>query len=71
MAPPSARDPRPFPRSRPQAGSTRPTGRPPDERAVPGVDAVIRKVLACGGERGISLLFQGNAVRVGATHSPG
>ena len=35
-------------------------------RAVPGVDEVIRKVLALlGGERGIRLLFQGNAVRVG------
>ena len=35
-------------------------------RAVPGVDEVIRKVIALlGGERGIRLLFQGNAVRVG------
>ena len=40
-------------------------------RAVPGVDEVIRKVLAMlGGERGIRLLFQGNAVRVGATQFP-
>ena len=38
-------------------------------RAIPGVDEVIRKVLAIlGGERGIRLLFQANAVRVG--HSP-
>jgi Zn-dependent protease with chaperone function len=40
-------------------------------RAIPGVDEVIRKVLALlGGERGIRLLFQGNAVRVGATQFP-
>ena len=40
-------------------------------RAVPGVDDLIRKVLALlGGERGIRLLFQGNAVRVGATQFP-
>ncbi len=40
-------------------------------RAVPGVDEVIRRVLALlGGERGIRLLFQGNAVRVGATQFP-
>lgn len=40
-------------------------------RAVPGVDQVIRKVLAwLGGERGIRLLFQGNAVRVGVTQFP-
>jgi Zn-dependent protease with chaperone function len=40
-------------------------------RAVPGVDEVIRKVLAMlGGERGIRLLFQGNAVRVGPTQFP-
>jgi Zn-dependent protease with chaperone function len=40
-------------------------------RAVPGVDEVIRKVLALlGGERGIRLLFQGNAVRVGPTQFP-
>ena len=35
-------------------------------RSVPGVDEVIRKTLALlGGERGVRLLFQGNAVRVG------
>jgi Zn-dependent protease with chaperone function len=40
-------------------------------RAVPGVDELIRKVLAMlGGERGIRLLFQGNAVRVGPTQFP-
>ena len=40
-------------------------------RAVPGVDEVIRKILAMlGGERGIRLLFQGNAVRVGSTQFP-
>ncbi|MBA2628167.1 MAG: M48 family metallopeptidase [Gemmatimonadales bacterium] len=40
-------------------------------RAVPGVDEVMRKVVAIlGGERGIRLLFQGNAVRVGPTQFP-
>ncbi len=40
-------------------------------RAVPGVDEVIRKVLALlGGERGVRLLFQGNAVRVGPAQFP-
>lgn len=40
-------------------------------RAVPGVDEVIRRVLGVlGGERGIRLLFQGNAVRVGPTQFP-
>lgn len=40
-------------------------------RAVPGVDEVIRKVLGIlGGEEGIRLLFQGNAVRVGPTQYP-
>jgi Zn-dependent protease with chaperone function len=40
-------------------------------RAIPGVDELIRKVLAIlGGERGIRLLFQGNAVRVGPTQFP-
>ena len=38
---------------------------------MPGVDEVIRKVLALlGGERGVRLLFQGNAVRVGPTQFP-
>jgi Zn-dependent protease with chaperone function len=40
-------------------------------RAVPGVDEVIRKVLALlGGERGVRLLFQGNAIRVGPSQFP-
>jgi Zn-dependent protease with chaperone function len=40
-------------------------------RAVPGVDEVIRKVLSLlGGERGIRLLFQGNAVRIGPAQFP-
>ena len=39
--------------------------------SVPGVDEVIRKILALlGGERGIRLLFQGNAVRIGPTQFP-
>jgi Zn-dependent protease with chaperone function len=40
-------------------------------RSIPGVDEVIRKTLALlGGERGVRLLFQGNAVRVGAAQFP-
>ena len=40
-------------------------------RGVPGVDEVIRKILALlGGERGIRLLFQGNAIRVGPAQFP-
>jgi len=40
-------------------------------RAIPGVDEVIRKVLGMlGGERGIRLLFQGNAVRIGPSQFP-
>jgi Zn-dependent protease with chaperone function len=40
-------------------------------RAVPGVDDLIRKVLGMlGGERGIRLLFQGNAIRVGPAQFP-
>lgn len=40
-------------------------------RAVPGVDDLIRRVLGLiGGERGIRLLFQGNAVRIGPTQFP-
>src|SRR5918993_367297 len=40
-------------------------------RAVPGVDEVIRKVLALlGGERGVRLLFQGNSIRVGPSQFP-
>jgi Zn-dependent protease with chaperone function len=40
-------------------------------RAVPGFDDVVRKLIAViGGERGIQLLFQGNAVRCGPTQYP-
>ena len=40
-------------------------------RTIPGVDDVIRKTLAMlGGERGIRLLFQGNAIRVGPAQFP-
>ncbi|HEU4570293.1 MAG TPA: M48 family metallopeptidase [Gemmatimonadales bacterium] len=40
-------------------------------RAIPGVDEVIRKILGMlGGERGIRLLFQGGAVRVGPAQFP-
>lgn len=40
-------------------------------RAIPGVDEIIRKVLGIvGGEAGIRMLFQGNAVRVGPTQYP-
>jgi Zn-dependent protease with chaperone function len=40
-------------------------------RSIPGVDEVIRKTLALlGGERGVRLLFQGNAIRVGPAQFP-
>ncbi len=40
-------------------------------RAVPGFEEVSRKILAfLGGERGIRLLFQANAIRVGPTQFP-
>lgn len=40
-------------------------------RAVPGFDDVVRKIIAIlGGERGIRLLFQGNAVRTGPQQFP-
>ena len=40
-------------------------------RSVPGAEEVIKKILAMiGGERGIRLLFQGNAVRVGPEQYP-
>jgi Zn-dependent protease with chaperone function len=40
-------------------------------RAVPGFDDIVRKIIAIlGGERGIRLLFQGNAVRTGPTQYP-
>ncbi len=39
-------------------------------RAVPGFDEVVKKVVGALGERGIRLLFQANAVRVGPTQFP-
>lgn len=40
-------------------------------RSVPGFEEVTRKILAfLGGERGIRLLFQANAIRVGPTQFP-
>src|ERR1043166_2454689 len=39
-------------------------------RAVPGFDEVVRKIVGFFGERGIRLLFQANAVRVGPTQFP-
>jgi Zn-dependent protease with chaperone function len=40
-------------------------------RGIPGVDQVIRRILGVvGGEHGIRLLFQGNAVRVGTHQFP-
>lgn len=39
-------------------------------RAVPGFDEVVKKIVGFLGERGIRLLFQANAVRVGPTQFP-
>jgi Zn-dependent protease with chaperone function len=39
-------------------------------RSVPGFDEVVKKVVGFLGERGIRLLFQANAVRVGTTQFP-
>lgn len=40
-------------------------------RRVPGFEDVVRKIIALiGGERGVRLLFQGNAVRVGPSQFP-
>lgn len=39
-------------------------------RAVPGFDEVVKKVVGLLGERGVRLLFQANAVRVGPTQFP-
>ncbi len=40
-------------------------------RAIPGFDQVVRKLVAMlGGERGIRLLFQGNAIKTGVTQFP-
>jgi len=39
-------------------------------RSVPGFDEVVKKIVGFFGERGIRLLFQANAVRVGPTQVP-
>src|SRR5258706_611708 len=39
-------------------------------RSVPGFDEVVRKIVGFLGERGIRLMFQANAVRVGPTQFP-
>jgi Zn-dependent protease with chaperone function len=39
-------------------------------RSVPGFDQVVKKIVGFFGERGIRLLFQANAVRVGTTQFP-
>ncbi len=39
-------------------------------RSVPGFDEVVKKIVGFLGERGIRLLFQANAVRVGPTQFP-
>ncbi len=39
-------------------------------RAIPGFDDVVRKIYGFFGERGVRLLFQANAVRVGPTQFP-
>src|SRR6266550_4324470 len=39
-------------------------------RSVPGFDEVVKKIVGFFGERGIRLLFQADAVRVGATQFP-
>jgi len=39
-------------------------------RSVPGFDEVVKKVVGFLGERGVRLLFQANAVRVGPTQFP-
>jgi Zn-dependent protease with chaperone function len=39
-------------------------------RAIPGFDEAVRKIVGNFGERGIRLLFQANAVRVGPTQFP-
>src|SRR5260370_6089294 len=39
-------------------------------RSVPGFDQVVKKGVVLLGERGIRLLFQANAVRVGLTQFP-
>src|SRR3990172_8146001 len=39
-------------------------------RKIPGFDEAVRKIVGTFGERGIRLLFQANAVRVGPTQFP-
>ena len=39
-------------------------------RSIPGFDQVVRKIYGFFGERGVRLLFQANAVRVGPTQFP-
>ena len=39
-------------------------------RAIPGFDEVVRKIYGFFGERGVRLLFQANAVRVGPSQFP-
>jgi Zn-dependent protease with chaperone function len=39
-------------------------------RSVPGFDEVVRKIYGFFGERGVRLMFQANAVRVGPTQFP-
>src|SRR6266446_3713058 len=39
-------------------------------RSVPGFDEVVKKIVGFFGERGIRLLFQANAVRVGPNQFP-
>lgn len=39
-------------------------------RAVPGFDTAVKKIIGFFGERGIRLIFQANAVRVGPTQFP-
>ena len=39
-------------------------------RTIPGFDEAVRKIVGTFGERGIRLLFQANAVRVGPTQFP-
>jgi len=54
-----------------RAWSTPPTARALSAlRSIPGFDQVVRKVYGFFGERGVRLLFQANAVRVGPTQFP-
>ena len=39
-------------------------------RAIPGFDQVVRSIFGFFGERGIRLMFQANAVRVGPRQFP-